>query len=190
MEQPLIGKEIKKISTEAKQGFDYIVKHLSALEALAKDEPALLMTKVHFCLTLAMKPVVEGAPWVAITELEKHACQLAKIYHAASRGVATVEINTKDMIIHAERPKRIMEGTVKVAYLLGRVNGLLGACWEVMVLPEATRGLLSSYFIKAMLGMTQASNEAWRAINDDSVAVDTGVSSFLEHLKVESITHF
>lgn len=164
-----VDKHVLEHYQHAEKNFNWLKKHSEYVEKLAVTNADSLMKRVH----RYMQQPDDETMGKSDNPLDTTAEKLVKIYHQTARGVATLDIQADRIVVYVGRPKVELVGEVKVAYLFGRVQGLLGVCCECGRSPDVERQYLASFYVRALLSASEASYEAWKAIVERSKPVST-----------------
>lgn len=153
----------------AEKNFEWMKKHRDDIEVMAKASSSTLMRFI----TVHVKQPDGEAMVHPDSPVETMAKKLVKIYHQCARGVATLDIQADRIVVYAGRPRVELVGMVKVGYMFGRVQGLLGVCCECARAEEDVSSHLTPFYVRALLSASEASYEAWKAIVEKGEPVST-----------------
>ena len=157
-----IDKHVLEHYQHAEKNYEWLKKHNEYVEKLAVTCADSLMKRVHH----HMQQPDDETMGKSDNPVETTAEKLVKIYHQTARGIATLDIQADRIVVFAGRPKVQLVNEVKIGYLFGRVQGLLGVCCECGRAPGVERQHLASFYVRAMISASEASYQAWKAIVD------------------------
>lgn len=159
--------KIKKIVSEVTIAWKYLQENKDALDKYC--EPSRSGDFMKWVKTYYWS---SDAP-VPRDDITTAAKGVVDAYRALARASAKVDVQETSIVIHGTKPLVCMVTTAKIGYLLGRVSGTLGVCWEAASFNDKDGALTARLYMKALHVSAEQSYKAWIMIQEHSI--DQGV---------------
>lgn len=159
-----VDKHVMEHLNHADKNLKWLGKNFADIEELAKSSSVELMRALVAYLRMSLRTTETVFSAEPLSRVEELAKKLSEIYHQTARGVAVLDVRNDRVDVFVGRPRMTLMHEVKTAYLLGRVQGLLGACWEISQTGEKVIEHLAPIYVRALMSACAASYEAWKAI--------------------------
>lgn len=148
--------KIKKASVESKRALQFMQEQLDAMEHAVKNDGGVFMAWVAKYMVTSSDPLPD--PEDAIEKLAK---QTVDVYRLTARLNAMIDVQELEIVVHGAKPPARFQYAAKLGYLLGRINGLLGVCYEDAQAPEGARAFLAPHYLKALNNCVTHNASAW-----------------------------
>ncbi len=148
--------KIKKAAVESKRALQFMQEQLDAMEHATKTDGTVFMGWVARYIVTSSDPLPDPQD-----PIEKLAKQTVDVYRLVARLNAMIDVHELEIVVHGARPPAKFQHSAILGYQLGRINGLLGVCWEDAMAPAGARAFLAPHYLKALNNCVKHNASAW-----------------------------
>lgn len=159
--------KIRKAALESKRALQFMQESLDVMDNAVTTEGKTFMTWVAKYMVTSSDPLPDPDDII-----EKLAKQTVDVCRLVARLNASLDIQETEIVVHGAKPPARFQHASRLGYLLGRINGLLGVCYEDARAPEGARAFLAPHYLKALNNCVQHNATAWELMQQYATQQD------------------